>query len=87
MDVKRQRFGEPLATIPVEVAGAETTDMMTDDPVPLVDEGGRRERSQRTCPEICSDPRQMRMACLRVSSVKSLQKPSPRTEWSIVESP
>ena len=40
MDVKRQRLGEPLATIPEEVAGPETSDMMTDDPVPHVHNDG-----------------------------------------------
>ena len=43
MGVKRQRLGEPLATIPEEVAGAETSDMMTDNPDSLVHEGARTE--------------------------------------------
>ena len=93
MGVKRQRLGEPLATIPEEVAGGETSDMMTDDPDPLVHEGARRERfTKKTSREqeelSCggSDPKRMRTACLRVSSVKSLLKPSTRTEDSIAES-
>ena len=44
MAVKRQRLGEPLALIPEEVPGGETSDMMTDDFVPLVHEEARRER-------------------------------------------
>ena len=37
VDVKRQRLGEPLATIP------ETSDEMMEDPVPLVHEEWKRE--------------------------------------------
>ena len=42
-DVKRQRLGEPLATIPDEVVGEETSDTMTDDTAPLVHEETRRQ--------------------------------------------
>ena len=38
VDVKGQRLGDPLATSPDSVAGAETSDKMTDDLVPLVHE-------------------------------------------------
>ena len=38
VEVKRQRLGEPLATIP------ETSDVMMDDPVPHVHEEVKRER-------------------------------------------
>ena len=42
-DVKRQRLGEPLATIPEEDVGVETRDSMTDDSAPLAHEEARRE--------------------------------------------
>ena len=38
VEVKRQRLGEPLATIP------ETSDEMMEDPVPIVHEDWKRER-------------------------------------------
>ena len=68
--------------------------MMTDDPDPLVTKGqeerGRFTKKTSREPEELSsgssDPKRMRTACLRVSSVKSLQKPSTRIEDSIVES-
>ena len=47
-EVKRQRLGEPLSTIP------ETSDEVMEDPVPIVHEDWKREGStksfsQRTC--------------------------------------
>ena len=93
IEVKRQRLGEPPATIPEEVAGAVTSDMMTDDPVPHVHEEARRERftSKRSKEreELSigrSDPKQMRTACSRVSSVNALLKPSKGSEDNTVES-
>ena len=93
--MKRQQLGEPLATIPEEVAGAETSDTMADDTAPLVHEGARREREREIHQETSrgseelssgsSDPKRMRTACLCVSSVNALQKPSTRSEESIVE--
>ena len=92
-DMKRQRLGEPLATIPEEVVCVETNDIMTDDTAPLVHEEARRKRfnkkTSREPEELSSgsrEPKRMRTACLRVSSVNALQKPSTRSEESIVES-
>ena len=86
MDVKRQRLGEPLATIPEEVAGAETSDMMSDDLVPLLHEEARRGRLPEELSSGSSIPKRIKTAYLRVSSVSALQKPSTRTEESIVKS-
>ena len=86
MEVKRQRLGEPPVTIP------ETSDMMTDDPVPLVHEEVRRERltkkTSRKPMDVSgssSGPKRMITSCLRVSNVNALQKAS-RTEESIAKS-
>ena len=87
VEVKRQRLGEPLATIP------ETSDEMLEDPLPLVHEEVKRERltkkTSRESMEMSSGsggPKRMRTSCLRVSSVNALQKPSTRTEESIAKS-
>ena len=86
VEVKRQRLGEPLATIP------ETSDEMMEDPVPLVQEEWKRERlTKKTSREpvemsrSSSGPKRMRISCLRVSIVNAVQKPSTRTEESIVK--
>ena len=42
-DVKRKRLGEPLDTIPEEVVGVETSDIMTDDTAPLQKPSTRSE--------------------------------------------
>ena len=87
VEVKRQRLGEPLATIP------ETSDEMMEDPVPIVHEDWKRERlTKKTSREpvemgsSSSGPKRMRMSCLRVSNVNTVQKPSTRTEESIAKS-
>ena len=87
VEVKRQRLGEPLATIP------ETSDEMMEDPVPIVHEDWKRERlTKKTSREheemssSSSGPKRMRMSCLRVSNVIAVQKPSTRTEESIAKS-
>ena len=92
-DVKRQWLGEPLATIPEEVAGEGASDMMTDDTAPSVHEEAIRERFNRITskdPEELSSgsgrQKRMRTGRLRVSSVNALQKPSTRRDESIVES-
>ena len=86
VEVKRQRLGEPLATIP------ETSDEMMEDPVPLVHEELKRERltkqTSREHVEMSSSnsgPKRMRTSCLRVSNVNVVQKPSTRTEESIAK--
>ena len=86
VEVKRQRLGEPLATIP------ETSDEMMDHPVPLVHEEVKRERStkktSREPVEVSSGsggPKRMRTSCLRASSINAVQKPSTRTEESIAK--
>ena len=75
VEVKRQRLGEPLATIP------ETSDEMMEDPVPLVHKELKRERltkkTSREPMEMSSGsggPKRMRTSCLRVSSVNAVQK-------------
>ena len=75
------------------VSGVGTSDMMTDDTAPLVHEEARRESFNRNTsrePEEVSsggsEPKRMRTACLRVSSVNVLQKRSTRSETSIVGS-
>ena len=87
VEVKRQRLGEPLATIP------ETSDEMMEDPVPLVQEELKRERlTKKTSRELVdmnsssSGPLRMRTSSLRVSNVNAVQKPSTRTEESIAKS-
>ena len=92
MDVKRQRLGEPLATLPAEVVGEETSDIMTDEAAPLVHEERGRERFTRKTsrePEELScgigEPKRMRTGCLRVRCVNAPQKSSTRTEGSFVE--
>ena len=87
VEVKRQRLGEPLATIP------ETSDEMMEDPVLIVHEDWKRERlTKKTSREpeemssSSSGPKRMRMSCLRVSNVNAVQKPSTRTEESIAKS-
>ena len=87
VEVKRQRLGEPPATIP------ETSDEMMEDPVPLVDEELKRERLTKTTSRepvemssSSSGPKRMRTSCLRVSNVNTVQKPSTRTEESIAKS-
>ena len=88
VEVKRQRLGEPLATIP------ETRDEMMEDPVPIVHEEWKRERlTKKTSREpvemsssSSSGPKRMRTSCLRVSSVDAVQKNSTRTEESIAKS-
>ena len=87
VEVKRQRLGEPLATIP------ETSDEMMEDPVPIVHEDWKRERlTKKTSREpvemssSSSGPKRMRMSCLRVSDLSALQKPSTRTEESVAKS-
>ena len=87
VEVKRQRLGEPLATIP------ETSDALMEDPVPIVHEDWKRERlTKKTSREpvemsiSSSGPKRMRMSCLRVSNVNAVQKPSARTEESIAKS-
>ena len=88
--MKLQRLGEPLATIPEDVVGEETSDIMTDDTAPLVHVETRRERFNRKTsrePEELSSgsggPKRMGTGCLRVSSVNALQGPSTRSEESI----
>ena len=86
--MKRQRLGEPLATIP------ETSDEMMEDPLPLVHEELKRERlTKKTFREpvemsssSSSGPKRMRTSCLRVSNVNAVQKPSTKTEESIAKS-
>ena len=80
VEVKRQRHGEPLATIP------ETSDEMMEDPVPIVHEDWKRERlTKKTSREpvemssSSSGPKRMRLSRLRVSNVNAVQKPSTRT--------
>ena len=88
MEVKRQRLGEPLATIP------ETSDEMMEDPVPIVHEDWKRERLTKKTgsgepvemSSSSSGPKRMRLSCLRVSNVNAVQKPSTRTEESIAKS-
>ena len=87
VEVKRQRLGEPLATIP------ETSDEMMEDPVPIVHEDWKRERlTKKTSRELVemssssSGPKRMKLSCLRVSNVNAVQKPSTRTEESIAKS-
>ena len=86
VEVKRQRLGEPLATI------LETSDEMMEDPVPLVHEELKRERlTKKTSREpvemssSSSGPKRIRTSCLRVSKVNAVQKPSTRTEESIAK--
>ena len=43
-DVKRQRLGEAVATIPEEAVREEASVIMTDDTAPLIHEETRRER-------------------------------------------
>ena len=87
VEVKRQRLGELLATIP------ETRDEMMEDPVPIVHEDWKRERlTKKTSREpvemssSSSGPKRMKLSCLRVSNVNAVQKPSTRTEESIAKS-
>ena len=87
VEVKRQRLGEPLATIP------ETSDEMMEDPDPIVHEEWNRERltkkPSRELVEMSSSssgPKRMKLSCLRVSNVNAVQKPSTRTEESIAKS-
>ena len=47
-DVKRQQLGELLATIPMVDVCAETSDTMTHDTAPLVQEETRRKRFSKT---------------------------------------
>ena len=82
VEVKRQRLGDLLATIP------ETSDEMLEDPVPLVHEEVKRERlTKKTSREPMemksgsSGPKRMRTSCLRVSSINAT-----RTEESIAKS-
>ena len=86
-EVKRRRLGEPLATIP------ETSDEVMEDPVPIVHEDWKRERSTNSFPRepvelssSSSGPQRMKLSCLRVSNVSAVQKPSTRTEESIAKS-
>ena len=86
VEVKRQRLGEPLATI------LETSDEMMEDPVPLVHEKVKRERltkkTSREPMEMSSSntgPKRMRTSCLRVSFINAVQNSSTRTEESIVK--
>ena len=83
-EVKRRRLGEPLATIP------ETSDEVMEDPV---HEDWKHERSTKSFPRelvelssSSSGPKRMKLSCLRVSNVSAVQKPSTRTEESIVKS-
>ena len=76
VEVKRQRLGEPLATIP------ETSDEMMEDPVPTVHEDWKRERlTKKTSREpvemssSSSGPKRMKLSCLRVSNVNAAKKP------------
>ena len=92
-DVKLQRLGEPLATIPEEVVGEETSDIMTDDTAPLVHVQTRRERfnseTSREPEELSTGsggPKRRGTGCLRASSVNALQGPSTRCEERTVES-
>ena len=86
VEVKRQRLGEPLATIP------ETSEEMMENPIPIVHEEWKRERwTKKTTREpvemsSSSGPRRLRMSCLRVSNVNAVQKLSTRTEESIAKS-
>ena len=87
MEVKRQRLGEPLATIP------ETSDEMMEHPVPIVHEDWKRERLTKNfsrepveLSSSSSGPKRMKLSCLRVSNVSAVQKPSTRTEESIAKS-
>ena len=87
-DVKRQQLGEPLAAIPEEVVGEETSETMTDDIAPLSRTGRFSRKTSREPEELSgwsSEQKRMRTARLRVSSVNALQKP-PTSEESIVES-
>ena len=84
VEVKRQRLGEPLATI------RETSDEMMEDPVPIVHEDWKRQRlTKKTSREpvemssSSSGPKRMRLSCLRVSNANAVQKPSTRNEESI----
>ena len=83
VEVKRQRLGEPLATIPE----------MMEDPVPLSMRIGKRERLTKNfsrepveMSSSSSGPKRMKLSCLRVSNVNAVQKPSTRTEESIARS-
>ena len=87
VEVKRQRLGEPLATIP------ETSDEMLEDLVPIVHEGWKRERLTKKISRehvemssSSSGPKRMKLSCLRVSNVNAVQKPSTRTDESIAKS-
>ena len=87
VEVKRQRLGEPLATIP------ETSNEMMEDTVPIVHEDWKRERlTKQTSRELVemssssSGPKRMRMSCLRVNIVNAVQKLWTRTEESIAKS-
>ena len=87
VEVKRQRLGEPLATIP------ETGDEMMEDPVPIVHEDWKRERLTKKLSRepvemssSSSGPKRMNLSCLRVSNVNAVQKPSTRTEESSAKS-
>ena len=42
-ELKRQRLGEPLATIPEETVGDEASDIEMDDPARLIHEEARKE--------------------------------------------
>ena len=86
-EVKRRRLGDLLARIP------ETSDEVMEDPVPIVHEDWKRERSTKSFPRelvelssSSSGPKRMKLSCLRVSNVSAVQKPSTRTEESIVKS-
>ena len=87
VEVKRQRLGEPLATIP------ETSDEMMEDPVSIVHEDWKRERLTKNFSRepvemsgSSSGPKRMKLSCLRVSNVNAVQKPSTGTEESIAKS-
>ena len=87
VEVKRQRLGELVATIP------ETSDEMMEDPVLIVYEDWKRERlTKKTSREpvemssSSSGPKRMKLSCLPVSNVNAVQKPSTRTEESIAKS-
>ena len=84
--MKRQRLGEPLATI------LETSDEVMEDPVPVVHEDRKRERLTKNfsrepveLSSSSSGPKRMKLSCLRVSNVSAVQKHSTRTEESIAK--
>ena len=87
-EVNRRRLGEPLPTIP------ETSDEVMEDPVPIVHEDWKRERFDKenlqenlwSLSSSSCGPKRMKTSCLRVSNVNAVQKPSTRTEESIVKS-